>query len=409
MSSDFLLTPVDFSVDKINLPVHWVKTDDELYRLIDEIDDVDVVALDTEFIKRDTFFPILALIQINTGRGIYLVDAPRLDLHDLWQALIDVPWMIWYACGEDLGIFYLLADCPPLTNVIDVQIGVAYLTGNLQVGFARAVSEVLSVELSKTESQSDWLVRPLSEEQERYAVDDVRYLLVLHEAIEQQLRQKNLWQMVVDDSTYYAHELHAREHTQADELYLNYVAPNYNHEQITVLQAVVAWREQLARAINRPRTFILGKQALRDVVETLPKTMRELSATTMNRTAIRLYGDELLKIIASAKKSQERPNLPLIYSSKDKPFKNKLKDEIALYAQTHGIPAVLLLKNRWMDELLQLVALHDYGVVDDVMLQNHLPIELLGYRFEWIKQVVLPLLYQYRPEIQEAMELIKPS
>lgn len=70
---------------------------------------------------------------------------------------------------------------------------------------------------------------------------------------------------------------------------------------------------------------------------------------------------------------------------------------------------VLLLKNRWMDELLQLVALHDYGAVDDAMLQNHLPIELLGYRFEWIKQVVLPLLYQYRPEIQEAMGLIKPS
>lgn len=409
MMTDLTLTPVSFSADKINLPVHWVKTEDELYRLIDEIDDVDVVGLDTEFIKRDTFFPILALIQINTGRGIYLVDAPRLDLHDLWQALIDVPWMVWYACGEDLGIFYLLADCPPLTNVIDVQIGVAYLTGNLQVGFARAVSEVLSANLAKTESQSNWLARPLSEEQERYAIDDVRYLLVLHEAIEQQLRQKNLWQMVVEDSTYYAHELYEREHTEADKLYLGYVAPNYNHEQITVLQAVVAWREHLARAINRPRTFILSKQALRDVVETLPKTMRELGATTMNRTAIRLYGDELLKIIATAKKSQERPDLPLIYGSKDKPFKNKLKDEMVLYSQTEGIPEVLLLKNRWMDELLRLVAEHDVQSLDDSLLQNSLPIELLGYRFGWIKQAILPLLYQYRSEIQEAMGLTKPS
>ena len=87
------------------LPTIWVQNDDDLYALIDEIDASDVVALDTEFIKRTTYYPILALIQINTGNAIYLIDAPKLDLTEFWQALAEVPIMVWYACGEDLGIF----------------------------------------------------------------------------------------------------------------------------------------------------------------------------------------------------------------------------------------------------------------------------------------------------------------
>ena len=121
------------------LPVVWVQDNTALYALIDEIDSVDVVALDTEFIKRTTYYPILALVQVNTGKAIHLVDAPKLDLSEFWQALIEVPTMVWYACGEDLGIFYLLAKCPPLTNIFDVQIGVAYLSGKLQAGYSQAL------------------------------------------------------------------------------------------------------------------------------------------------------------------------------------------------------------------------------------------------------------------------------
>ena len=52
------------------LPTIWVRNDEQLDKLMDEIDEVDIIALDTEFIKRDTFFPRLALLQVNTGRAI---------------------------------------------------------------------------------------------------------------------------------------------------------------------------------------------------------------------------------------------------------------------------------------------------------------------------------------------------
>lgn len=64
------------------LPRYWVDTANALATLVDEIDQADIIALDTEFIKRTTYYPILALIQVNTGKAVYLIDAPRLDLSE---------------------------------------------------------------------------------------------------------------------------------------------------------------------------------------------------------------------------------------------------------------------------------------------------------------------------------------
>lgn len=378
------------------LPVVWVKTDDELYRLIDEIDSIDRVALDTEFIRRDTYYPILALVQVNTGKAIYLVDAPRLDLSDFWHALAEIPEMIWYACGEDLGIFYQLANCPPLTNIIDVQIGVAYLTGELQMGYARAILEGLGVSLVKSESQSDWLFRPLTHEQECYAVDDVRYLFVLWDKLKIALQNKGLMDFVLEDSRLYAQELHQAHTVDDEQLYLDYIAPLYTHQHITVLQALVAWRERLARSINKPRTFILSKQALRDVVLALPKNQKELSHTTINRDSLKLYGNEILAIIKDslALPDNQRPAMPRpTFAQKDKPFKKALNQAIATYGAKMHIPPTLLLKNRWVNEIL-------YAVATDGVLEND---ALLGYRRAWLEQEILPLLKQYHKEICAAM------
>lgn len=379
-----------------DLPIFWIKTEDELYRLIDKIDTLDRVALDTEFIKRTTYFPILALVQINTDTGIYLIDAPRLNLSDLWQALSEIPQMIWYACGEDLGIFYLLADCPPLDNVIDVQIGVAYLMGDLQVGYSRAINDFLGVNLNKTESQSDWLIRPLTDEQENYAADDVRYLLLLFDVINQRLVKKGIDSYAWEDSQTYAKELYLSHNLSDEKLYLSYSTPLYNQQQIAVLQAVTMWRESLARAINQPCSFIIGKQALREIVTDMPTTLKTLSYTTMSRSSIRLYGNELVAIIKTAKalpQNRQPAMPPPVYMTKDKPFRNELKGLVLSYSQKTGIPENLLLKNRWLDEIM-------VATVTDRALTTQ---ALLGYRYKWIKNEVMPLFDKYKSTICEAM------
>lgn len=385
----------------LDLPSKWVRTDDELYKLIDEIDDVDVVALDTEFIKRNTYYPILALVQVNTGKGIYLVDAPRLDLTEFWQALCEVPSMVWYACGEDLGIFYLLANNPPLTNVFDVQIGVAYLTGKPQVGYSQAVNEILGVALDKGESQSNWLARPLTPEQELYAINDVRYLLILHQAVVQALNARQILDYANEDSTLYAKELYNTQHLDDDKLYLDHITPTYTRQQLAVLQALTMWRESLARAVNEPRSFIIGKQALREITESLPTNMKDLARTTLNRSILRRYGSEIIRVIKEAKDlpQTQMPIKTPVYTSKIKPHRHALDEATNVQARLLNIPANLLLKGRWINELMYHVC---QGLpVDDTHVLSE---GLQGYRRAWIVGTVLPLLYEHEQSIRDGFD-----
>lgn len=385
----------------LDLPSKWVRTDDELYKLIDEIDDVDVVALDTEFIKRNTYYPILALVQVNTGKGIYLVDAPRLDLTEFWQALCEVPSMVWYACGEDLGIFYLLANNPPLTNVFDVQIGVAYLTGKPQVGYSQAVNEILGVALDKGESQSNWLARPLTPEQELYAINDVRYLLILHQAVVQALNARQILDYANEDSTLYAKELYNTQHLDDDKLYLDHITPTYTRQQLAVLQALTMWRESLARAVNEPRSFIIGKQPLREITESLPINMKDLARTTLNRSVLRRYGSEIIRVIKEAKDlpQTQMPIKTPIYTSKIKPYRHALDEATNVQARLLNIPANLLLKGRWINELMYHVC---QGLpVDDTHVLSE---GLQGYRRAWIVGTVLPLLYEHEQSIRDGFD-----
>lgn len=377
------------------LPRYWIDDPVLLQELIDTLGTCQVVALDTEFIKRTTYYPILALIQVNTGTAVYLIDAPKLGLTAFWQALTQVPVMVWYACGEDLGIFYLLTDCPPLTNVFDVQIGIAYLSGERQMGYAQAIQTVLGMTLDKGESQSDWLIRPLSDKQAHYADADVRYLLALYEVIKDELQQKNLLPFVQEDCTLYAKELHTAQHLSDETLYLEFLAPNYRHQQVAVLQALIMWREKLARTKNEPRTFIIGKQPLREIVETLPTTLKALSATTLNRRALRLYGQDIISIIKrtlSLPKDHYPPMPAPTYTSKRKPFKSALEKAINQESTRLGVPPSLLLKGRHINELLYIV-------------YQNAPTETLcdglkGYRHDWVVKTVLPLLFEYHQDIK---------
>ncbi|ELA07983.1 3'-5' exonuclease [Moraxella macacae 0408225] len=368
-----------------DLPTVWIKTDEQLERLLDELDTLDIIALDTEFIKRDTFFPRLALLQINTGTVIYLLDAPKLDLYDFWQVIGDIPTMVLHACGEDLGIYYLLSELPALTNVFDTQIGLGFLTGELSLGYQTALLNTLDIHVNKGESQSDWLKRPLTFEQEQYASDDVRYLLALYNALKQQLNQQNLWQYAKQDCQDYSTELYNLSQITDDQLYLNVANFNYNREQLAILQALCEWREQLARSINRPRTYILRPKALQELVEKPPFGIKQLGYHDIKPQVIRMYGNEILNIIHQVQKTDCKtyPELiPIPYRKLPSNIQEALQDLINAHAKALNIPENILMRKKWLGDLYA-------HAIDN---KRALPLALLGWRHDWIIGSLLPTL-----------------
>lgn len=379
--------------------VTWIREQCQLDEVIDALAVCGRVALDTEFIKRDTYYPILALVQLNTGDHIYLIDAPKLQLDALWQALLKVDVAIWHACGEDLGIFYLLSGCPPLTNIFDTQIALSYLTGQLQMGYQQALDDQLDMQIDKEQSQSDWLRRPLSDEQEQYAIDDVRFLPALYLSLEYELKSKRLYDYVWADCQLYAAELYAAQHVEDEAMYLTMADYRYNSQQMAILQAVATWREALARATNQPRTFVLKKQAVREILTEKPSTMRELAhKTTIHRSMLRLYGEELLKIIIDARalSTAEHPDLlPAPYRSKNKVLSKAVQQAIAVQAEQIGVPEGVLMRKKWLSQLYEVIA-YDKDLAE-------MPLGLQGWRNQWVTQTLIPVIEEHKVELKQGM------
>ena len=379
--------------------VTWVREQNGLAEVIDALATCGRVALDTEFIKRDTYYPRLALVQLNTGNHIYLLDAPQLQLTELWQALAKVDVAIWHACGEDLGIFYLLSGCPPLTNIFDTQIALSYLTGQLQMGYQQALDDQLDMHIDKEQSQSDWLQRPLSDEQEQYAIDDVRFLPALYLSLEYALKKQGLYDYVWADCQLYASDLYDAQHVEDNAMYLTMADYRYTSQQMAILQAVATWREELARSTNQPRTFVIKKQAVREIITEKPSNMRELAhKTTMHRSMLRLYGEELLKVINQAKNLHpaEYPDCLLPpYRSKNKVLSKAVQQAIDDHARAIGVPDNVLMRKKWLGQLYEVIAF-------DKEL-SELPEGLKGWRSDWVMHTLIPVIKKHKTELQQGM------
>ncbi|OBX79079.1 ribonuclease D [Moraxella atlantae] len=383
----------------VDLPSRWVTTQEQLFNLLDEIDTCEHIALDTEFIKRDTFYPILALVQVNTGKGVYLLDVPKLYMDEFWEVIRDVPTLVLHACGEDLGIYYLLSKLPPLDNVFDTQIALGFLVGESAWGYQRALAEVLGIHVDKGESQSDWLQRPLTFEQEQYAADDVRYLLALHDAIAEQLAARALLDYAREDCQSYAREVYDNINTADDALYLSVADFRDSPQQLALLQALCEWREELARSLNRPRTFILRPQTLREIVEKPPHSIKQLSFTSIKPNVIRQYGQEILALVAEVRQADPAnypATLPPPYRNLDNPTQKAVSQATREYAAKLGMDESVLMRKKWLSELYAQILANQTAQANAQHNPSNLAANLSpwlrGWRQAWAIATLVPIL-----------------
>ncbi len=152
------------------IDIHWIRDDDSLALHCAQWQSLPFVALDTEFMRVDTFYPIAALLQIGDGKSAWLIDPLLINDWRPLSALLENPAVIKvvHACSEDLEVLLRLTGSLPVP-LFDTQLAAAYLNLGFSMGYSRLVQEVLNIDLPKGETRSDWLQRPLSETQISYA------------------------------------------------------------------------------------------------------------------------------------------------------------------------------------------------------------------------------------------------
>lgn len=353
------------------------------------------LALDTEFMRVDTFHPRLALIQIGDGDTEYLVDPLAIsDFSPLVPLLLGgSPLKLLHACSEDIEVLCRLLGRKP-EGLLDTQIGTAFLGQGLQVGYAKALQDNIGVEIRKDESRSDWLQRPLSPGQVAYAALDVKFLPALYEKVRGELDRRGLAPYFEADCRLMLDELDFSPDPQL--LYRDANnAWRLRRQELAVLRALLAWREESARRRDLPRTFLIRNASLFELARKQPGNTQALGAVEdMTPRILRKEGDAILAVIAEARRIPEaewpaRLPVPLPRESRDL-FDDLRKAARAVAAKT-GVPEEVLLRKKHVEALV-------LGRVDGGA-EAPLPRAFRGWRGELLLPVLEPVLAAARDDL----------
>jgi ribonuclease D len=247
-----------------------------LHELVAEIRDEDSYAFDTEFHTERTYVPELALIQIAWRDKVALVDPLAVDPSPLGELLAGPGTAVAHAASQDLDV--LMAACGNVpAKVFDTQIVAGFL-GLSTPSLARLLDQVLGVALPKADRLSDWLVRPMSERQVTYAVNDVAYLLELRTALSERLRVLGRLEWALDECDLVLGD-RAPARVPEEAWWRLGDIRSMSRRSRAVAQEVAAWRERTAAETNRPRRRILSDLGLMAISQRPPNTAAELRQT----------------------------------------------------------------------------------------------------------------------------------
>jgi ribonuclease D len=286
------------------MQIHPLITDSaSLSALCDRLSRSPFVAVDTEFMRENTFWPDLCLIQIADANEAAAIDpkSPDLDLTPLLDLLVDNEDVlkVFHAGGQDIEIVYNITGKTP-HPLFDTQIASMALSQGEQIGYGNLVEAWLGISLDKGARFTDWGRRPLDKRQIDYAIGDVTHLARLFPMMLEQLRKtgRGAWldqemERLADPANYAL---------DPQEAWRRVRLSSRKPEVLGRLRALGAWREYEARDKNLPRGRIVKDETLADLATHPPQEqadlgkVRGLSATWRTND----IGGRLMRAIESA-------------------------------------------------------------------------------------------------------------
>jgi ribonuclease D len=362
-----------------------VSDSNQLQTCIRELKDFDIIAIDTEFIRTDTFFPILALVQIFNGESCWLIDPISIsDLSPLKELLISSETLkVFHSCSEDIEVLSHTLGCYP-QPIFDTQIAAALTGYGFSVGYASLVNSMLGIHVDKGETRSNWLRRPLSESQLGYAALDVIHLLPIYFELKKKLAELDRKKWIDEEMFRLIEEASTKEDLS---LYFQRVKGAWRlpSEKLSALQLVCEWREKEARDKNKPRSRIIDDKTIIEIVSSAIQSKEDLyEIEGMHPYLIKRYSEKLLDLIKEglSKPIEEHPAplsepLPRHMGSMIK----KLKKIVNMKAELLDIAPEILVRKKDIEFLVRSIISKENIKLPDKIAK--------GWRFDIIGSTLL--------------------
>lgn len=320
------------------------------------------LALDTEFLREDTYYPKLCLIQVGDGATSVCLDALALQGEAL-QPLFDVLYAegsikpasikVFHAASQDLEILVQLQGRVP-TPLFDTQVAAALLGYGDQLGYAGLVEKMLGVKLDKSLTRTDWSRRPLSAAELAYAADDVRYLGEIYPRLRRELSERGRLEWLEEDCARFADPARYRNPPETAWRRLKGLVRLAPPAQ-RAAAAIAAWREQVAQERNRPRKWILDDEPLYRLAERRPQDRDQLAALqAVPPKTLERHGEAILGVLAAAAGDStplavEEP----LFDDKQKARLKQMLDRLRQLGESLGVPPTLLAPRGDVEQVLR--------------------------------------------------------
>jgi ribonuclease D len=340
----------------------------------------DVIGMDTEFMRTNTFRARLALVQVNMDGGVALLDSPKLGSHGGLGLRLRAAnaVTVMHSASEDLeALIDVVPDGP--ANLFDTQIAAAMAGLGFGLSYQKLVAALLGVDLPKAETRSDWLARPLSAAQLDYAAQDVEHLPSIHRLLDEKLHTLGRREWLAEECRRLVERVcHPVLDSQPQRAFRT--AADWPLEQRATLRRLLLWRESNARTLDKPRSWILDDAHALDFASQPPGNADELFERSKGLRALRgPQRAELLQLLQTPLQADDLDiaPIPAPFTSPQKRAMQAMRDTIAEIARVENIPEGLLCSRRHMEAL----------VTDGAW-----PAALEGWRRPLLFEALIPLL-----------------
>lgn len=275
----------------------WIDSDKELTEFVQFATQHPAYYLDTEFHREKTYFPQLALIQIASGDRLAVIDPVVADARLLRPLFDSDSLCVLHAAQQDLDVMAQSLGCIP-GKILDTQLCAGFL-GYSQPSLASLLQGIVKVVVPKGDRLTDWLRRPLTNDQLTYAASDVAYLAELSSFIFSELENRGRMKWAIDA----CEELRTRPTgpNPPEDAWLRVKdVRTLKGRSRFVARAVAQWREERAMDLDLPPRHVLSDIAVLGVAQRAPRTADELlqSRGVDNRHVSGAQGRALLDAIA---------------------------------------------------------------------------------------------------------------
>jgi len=291
----------------------FVDTLDTLDQACEELSSQQLLYADTEFMRVRTYSPQLALIQFAAPTRIFCIDPnANIDLNPLWNILLDpARTKIFHSAKQDYEAFYFKLGKVP-QKLFDTQIAAALCGHPAQIGYAGLIENRFGISISKSETRSNWLQRPLTDSQLNYASEDVEHLEALYNVFYEELTALGRLEWAKEDSAELTNiNLYRPSPDKAWQRLKNlqYAEPN---EQARA-RVLASWREQLAVDLDKPRSWIMSDSVLRNIATDGPTEKNKLAAVPeIPPATLRKSGETIIRLIEEANQEYRNGNINTI-------------------------------------------------------------------------------------------------